>query len=108
MIKKTSAEKFCKMATFINIKDEEELLSIDDTNEKTSSGAKEDIMTSVLTRLSENMNATSESLKRRQEANRQQPANLYPAAKIAKLPAQDTMSESDNSDCGGLPTDKAL
>lgn len=48
-------------------------------------------MMNVLTRLRENMNALSESLKRLQESNRQQPANFYPATKIAKVLAQTTV-----------------
>ena len=87
-------------------KDEDELLEIDEAKASDATPSMDELMMNILTQMTANLNTVSESLKHLRQANSTTADDAVPAKK-AKPAAEVTMSESDNSDCEELLTNKA-
>ena len=86
--------------------DEDELLEIDEAKASDATPSKDELMMNILTQMSANLNTVSESLKHLHQSNSTTADAAVPAKK-AKPAVEVTLSESDNSDCEELLTNKA-
>lgn len=86
--------------------DEDELLELDEAKASDATPSKDELMMNILTQMSANLNTVSESLKHLHQSNSTTADAAVPAKK-AKPAAEVTLSESDNSDCEELLTNKA-
>ena len=86
--------------------DEDELIELEEAKASDATPSKDELMMNILTQMSVNLNTASESLKHLHQSNSTTADAAVPAKK-AKPAAAVTMSESDNSDCEELLTNKA-
>ena len=85
---------------------EDELLEIIEAKASDATPSRDELMMNILTQMSTNLNTVSESLKHLRQSN-STTADAVVKAKKAKPATEVTMSESDNSDCEELLTNKA-